>query len=139
MNNSLNLEIISPGKNVYSGNVTSVSAPGVLGEFQVLFNHAALVSNLEVGIIKIVDDKQFEINYSISGGILEIRKNNVNILVETIESKEEIDVERAKKSIERANDRIAAHEKGFDRERALFSIRRAKNRLKLAGEKIVTK
>lgn len=133
MDKLLTLEITSPLKNVFTGFVKSVSAPGVMGEFQVLYNHAALVSNLDIGIIKIVDEKFAEIKFSISGGTLEVRNNNVNILVDTIESKENIDKKRAQDSIERANQRITSHEKGFDRERSLLSIRRAKNRLKLAG------
>jgi F-type H+-transporting ATPase subunit epsilon len=130
----LTLEIVSPVKKVYSGFVNSVSAPGILGEFQILFNHAAMVSELDIGIIKINSDTFEEIKFSVSGGTLEVRNNIVNILAETIESKDDLDVERARRSLERANQRIESHEKDFDRERSLLSIKRAKNRLKLAGK-----
>ena len=134
MDKLLTLEIVSPVKKVYSGFVNSVSAPGILGEFQILFNHAAMVSVLDIGIIKINSDTFEEIKFSVSGGTLEVRNNIVNILAETIESKDDLDVERARRSLERANQRIASHEKDFDRERSLLSIKRAKNRLKLAGK-----
>jgi F-type H+-transporting ATPase subunit epsilon len=130
----LKVEIVSPVKNVYTGYVKTVTAPGVLGEFQILYNHAALVSTLDIGALKLVDDKSNEIKYSISGGTLEVRDNNVIILAETIEGKEDIDLERAKKSLERANRRIASLESDFNRERALLSIKRAKNRLKITGD-----
>ena len=129
----LTLEIVSPSKKVYSGFVHSVSAPGLLGEFQILCNHAAMVAVLDIGIIKIKRESFEEIKFSISGGTLEVRNNIVNILAETIENKDGIDIERARHSLERANQRIKTHEKDFDRERSLLSIKRAKNRLKLAG------
>ena len=58
--NELELDIISPEKKVYSGKVKSVTIPGTKGNFQVLYNHAPLISTIEIGIIKLVltDDQQ---------------------------------------------------------------------------------
>jgi F-type H+-transporting ATPase subunit epsilon len=127
----LELEIVSPVKSVYQGMVKSVTAPGILGEFQVLYNHAALVSTLEIGILKLENEKGEEFSYSTSGGILEVKSNKISILADSIESKEDIDVERAKKSLERGEKRLAENDETLDRVRAELSIMRAKNRLRL--------
>ena len=89
------LEIISPEKIVFTGKVSSVAVPGVDGEFEMLNNHAAIVSNLKVGSIKIygdisLDESQKEVFkkegrgyfYSINSGTVEMKNNKVTALVE---------------------------------------------------------
>ena len=93
----MTLEIVSPEAKLFSGNVTSVTAPGVDGSFQLLNNHAAIVSSLKQGLVKITaNDFQFtkesvskftkvnEQNYSllITSGTLEMKNNKVIILVD---------------------------------------------------------
>jgi F-type H+-transporting ATPase subunit epsilon len=126
----LDLEIVSSEKIAAKGKIESISAPGTVGEFQVLYNHAPLVSSLGVGLIRIVNEFGEKTSFSTSGGIFEVRDNKVTILAETIESKEEIDIERAKKSIKRAEDRLKSGEKGIDIRRAQYAIKRSLNRLK---------
>jgi F-type H+-transporting ATPase subunit epsilon len=84
MDKLLHLEIVSPEKKVFEGDVTAVTAPGVLGEFQVLYNHAPLVSTLEKGRIKIIFENESEKLYNTSGGLLEVRNNKVSILAESV-------------------------------------------------------
>jgi F-type H+-transporting ATPase subunit epsilon len=127
----LELEIVSPVKSVYEGMVKYVTAPGVMGEFQVLYNHAAMVSVLEIGIMKIEDEGGTKKEFSTSGGILEVKSNKISVLADTIEAKEEIDAERAKKSLERGEKRLADKSAEIDRARAEASVARAKNRLRL--------
>ncbi|MGN1375713.1 MAG: ATP synthase F1 subunit epsilon [Prevotella sp.] len=75
------LRIVSPERVEYSGNVESVTVPGTLGEFQVLVNHAPLISSLERGVVKYSDtDGKHEL--VISGGFIEVQKNNVSLCVE---------------------------------------------------------
>lgn len=131
MGDFLELEIVSPVKTVYKGKVKYVTAPGVMGQFQVLYNHAAMVAVLEIGIIRFEDQSGGLFKYSTSGGILEVRDNYVSVLCDTVESPEELDVERAKRSLERARRRLEGLEGKIDRERAMLSLLRAKNRLKL--------
>jgi len=127
----LKLEIITMDRVVYRGDVVSVSAPGSLGEFQVLFNHAPLVSRLEIGRIKIVDQQNMETRFSVSGGIFEVRDNKIIILADAIENQDEIDVERAQKAIEKAQAIIDS--KSFTNKEEMFeAIRRAKNRIKIS-------
>jgi F-type H+-transporting ATPase subunit epsilon len=131
LDNLLELEIVSPVKSVYKGMVKSLTAPGVMGEFQVLYNHAAMVAALQIGIMKLVNERGEEISFSTSGGILEVKSNIISVLADTIENKEEIDADRARKSLERNEKRLAEHEETLDRVRADLSIMRAKNRLRL--------
>ena len=131
MDNLLELEIVSPVKSVYKGMVKSLTAPGVMGEFQVLYNHAAMVAALQIGIMKLVNERGEEISFSTSGGILEVKSNIISVLADTIETKEEIDADRARKSLDRNEKRLAEHEETLDRVRADLSIMRAKNRLRL--------
>lgn len=128
-----NLEIITPSKIAYSELVSSVTVPGTIGEFQVLYNHAPLVSTLEIGRIKIKSKDTEEI-YATSGGTIEVLDNKVLILVDSIEKASDINVERAKKAAERANHRLSNKKNDVDIVRAEAALRRALNRIKIAGE-----
>ncbi len=132
--NELDLEIISPEKKVYSGKVKSVTIPGTKGNFQVLYNHAPLISTFEIGIIKLVltDDK--EIIFTTSGGSTEIMDNKILILSDTVESIESIDIERARNAKERAEKRLSSKGENIDFDRAKVALVRALNRIK-ASEK----
>ena len=89
------LEIISPEKIIFTGEVDSVAVPGVDGEFEMLNNHAAIVSNLKKGSIKVygnitLDDSQKEIfekgdigfHLEINSGTVEMKNNKITALVE---------------------------------------------------------
>jgi len=125
------LEIITPSKSAYKGNVKSVTVPGTLGNFQVLFNHAPLLSSLEIGKIKIEESAGQIIEYATSGGTIEVKENKILILADSVETQEEIDIERARKSYERAKERLATRDKSeIDNIRAELSLQRALNRMK---------
>ncbi|MBS4028795.1 MAG: ATP synthase F1 subunit epsilon [Ignavibacteriales bacterium] len=79
------LEIVTPKATVFSGDVTSFTVPGELGGFQVLVNHAPILSSLTKGIIKIVDVKGTETRYSTNGGFAEVHNNKASIVVENVE------------------------------------------------------
>lgn len=127
----LELEITTPSKRAYKGLVKSVTLPGTMGSFQALYNHAPLLSSLEVGKIKIVEENGAEKYFAISGGAVEILNNKVLVLADTFESPQEIDLERAKKSLERGKERVASHSKDIDVDRAKASIARALNRINI--------
>lgn len=78
----MNLEIISPEKKVFSDEVKIVTVPGSLGSFQMLKNHAPIVSTLEKGNIVIKKNDDSEIKISISSGLLECKNNRICILIE---------------------------------------------------------
>lgn len=130
---TLHVNIVTPSKTAYDGDVQSITLPGTIGNFQVLYNHAPLMSSLEIGLIKIEDGRTEKKIFSTSGGTVEVLNNKVIVLAETLESPEEIDAQRAEDAKNRAKKRIAKEtdEKDVDIVRAEFALRRALNRLKL--------
>jgi F-type H+-transporting ATPase subunit epsilon len=125
------LEVITPAKAAYSGSVISVTVPGEMGNFQVLFNHAPIMSSLEVGKIKIKNAEGKELEFFTGGGTIEVLNNKVTVLAESFESKEEIDLERAEKSLQRAKERLSGKNRNdIDIVRAQASLNRALNRIK---------
>ena len=128
------VEIITPSKSAYKGQVISITVPGTMGNFQVLFNHAALMSTLEIGKIKIEDATGQHLEFATSGGTIEVRDNKVLVLADSVESAEEIDVKRAKSAYERAKERLETRGKGdIDLMRAELALQRAVNRMKFVN------
>ncbi len=77
------LEILTPGKSVFEGEVKSASFPGTDGSFQILDNHAPLVSTLGKGVI-IYRDKKDSFELTVDGGVVEVLNNRVVVLAESI-------------------------------------------------------
>lgn len=128
------LDIVTPRKTIFSDMVVSVSAPGELGGFQVLIDHAPLLSSLVTGEIKVIDKNGNIVRYATTGGFLEVRGNKVILLAETAEKAAEIDVKRAEGARDRAKDRLHKRESGIDLIRAEAALQRALNRLRTAGK-----
>ena len=76
------LEILTPEKKIFSGEVYGVQLPGIDGLFEVLDKHAPLVSALKAGKLKILKDKVAAENYSIQSGFVEVLNNKTMVLVE---------------------------------------------------------
>ena len=133
----LYIEIITPSKVAFKGNVKSINIPGVLGNFQVLFNHAPILSSFEIGVIKIVDTENNVTEFSTGGGTVEVLTNKILVLAESLEKKEEIDTARAEEALQRAKDRLSQKNKdNIDAGRAEAALKRAINRLKLSGKTV---
>ena len=128
---AFSLEIVTPAKVVFQGEVTSLSAPGTLGGFQVLYNHAPLLSSMAVGVVKIRDTEGKDTLYATRGGFVEVKENRAVVLAETAERADEIDVPRAKAALERAKQRLRSDDPGIDIDRARAALFRALNRLRL--------
>ena len=85
----MNLEILTPEKKVFSGEVYGVQLPGITGSFELLDKHAPLVSALKSGRLKILKDKQHHLAYyDIQGGFVEVINNRVAVLVEAAVERE---------------------------------------------------
>ncbi len=125
------LEILTPDKKVFSGEVTYLKAPGAEGYLGILANHAPMLAALQIGEleIEIQNQRQF---FALSGGFLEVLNNHVRLLAETAEAAQNIDVARALAAKERAAKRLLAKAAGIDLDRAKLSLLRALNRLKIA-------
>jgi F-type H+-transporting ATPase subunit epsilon len=78
----MQLEILTPEKKLYSGEVYGVQLPGVSGLFEILDKHAPLVSALGTGNVKVLKDKSATENYAIKSGFVEVANNKVTVLVE---------------------------------------------------------
>ena len=79
----MNLEILTPEKKLYSGNVYGVQLPGISGLCEVLEKHAPLVSALKAGRLKVLKDRSNQTSFfDIQGGFVEVINNNVTVLVE---------------------------------------------------------
>ncbi len=80
----MKIEIITPDKSIYSGEIRSVRVPGRKGSFQVLKDHAPIISTLEAGIVIIVDEQGNEVKFDITGGVIEVKKNRVILLADSV-------------------------------------------------------
>lgn len=137
MAKTFHLDIRTPQGIAWQGEAEVVTLPGRQGTFQVLINHAPLLTELEVGEIRITNEAGKEERFSSSGGFAEVRLNKVTVLSETIEPAGSIDVERARQAKHRAEERIVESRNNrhspVSRSRADAALARAENRLKVAS------
>jgi F-type H+-transporting ATPase subunit epsilon len=80
----MKIEIITPDKKIFEGDIKSVRVPGKKGSFQVLKDHAPIVSTLDNGSVRIVDEEDKEIIYEISGGVVEVKANKIILLADSV-------------------------------------------------------
>lgn len=79
----MKLEIITPEKTLYSGNVKLVQVPGSKGSFEILKNHAPVISTLTEGKIKVVTEADKQEFFTINSGIVEVKANVITVLAVT--------------------------------------------------------
>jgi F-type H+-transporting ATPase subunit epsilon len=132
MAGNIRLEVVTPEKKVVSEEAQIVMAPGSLGEFGVLIGHTPFLTTLKMGNIRYVDAKGNERYVFVSGGFAEALPDRVTVLAESAERRKDIDVERAKAALARAEERIESRAKDIDYARAKAAMQRALHRLKLA-------
>lgn len=133
--NTFMLEVVTPEQILFKDEVQFMVAPGVEGELGVMRNHAPIVAELKIGVLRYKDLTGNEKRMALSGGFIEIVDNNARILAETAEDGDEIDVLRAKASKERAERRINERDDNINYIRAQMSLRRAISRLSAADAK----
>jgi len=80
----MKIEIITPDKKIFEGDIKSVRVPGKKGSFQVLKDHAPIISTLENGTVIMVDQAGAETRYEINGGVIEVRQNRIILLAESV-------------------------------------------------------
>lgn len=83
----MTLEILTPEKKIFSGDVYGVQLPGISGSFEVLDKHAPMVSALKAGSLKVLTDKSSTAIYIIKSGFVEVLNNKTIVLVEGAEEK----------------------------------------------------
>ena len=125
----LYLEIVTPSKSAFKGEIKSITVPGTKGRFQVLKNHAPIISTFDIGMIKVelaVGNPNY---YSTAGGTIEVLDNKVLVLADSIELVSQIDEERALKAKQRAEERLAEKRSEINVSRSEAALGRAINRL----------
>ena len=80
----MKIEIITPDKKIFEGEINSVRVPGKKGSFQVLKDHAPIISTLENGTVRMIDQGNNEITYDISGGVIEVKANKIILLADSV-------------------------------------------------------
>jgi F-type H+-transporting ATPase subunit epsilon len=131
---SILLEIVTPEKTVVREETQIVAAPGSLGEFGVLAGHTPFLTSLKTGAIRYKDASGAERVVFVSGGFAEALPNKVTVLAESAERRRDIDIERARSALERAQKRVVeeARQERVDYTRARAALERALHRIKLA-------
>ncbi len=130
----LQLEIVTPERLVEKDTVEEIQIPGKNGYLGILPGHAPLITELGVGEITYkADGTQYHV--AVAWGFAEVLPDKVTILAETAERAQDIDVERARKSKERAEERLRSAGGEVDYQRALVALDRANARLEVAEKK----
>ncbi|MDP3260731.1 MAG: F0F1 ATP synthase subunit epsilon [Thermodesulfovibrionales bacterium] len=134
MENKILLEIVTPHGLIYSEEVDEVTANGSEGEFCVLPGHAPYVTALKIGMLTCKTWKE-PVTFFVNWGYAEVGADKVLILADSAEKSEEIDVDRAKAAMKRAEERLnkADH---IDFHRAEASLERAATRIQIAQMRI---
>jgi F-type H+-transporting ATPase subunit epsilon len=134
MPDTFQLEIVTPEKRVVDTAAEEVQIPGKNGYLGVLPGHAPLITELAVGEITFRTGAA-EQRLAVASGFAEVLPNKVTILAETAERPSEIDVERARKAKERAEERLTSGDPNVDVERSLNALHKAETRLEVAEGK----
>jgi F-type H+-transporting ATPase subunit epsilon len=135
MAENIHLEVVTPEGIVVSEEAQIVASPGSLGEFGVLSGHTPFLTTLKIGMIRYTDANGKEHYVFVSGGFAEALPDKVTVLAESAEKRSDIDLERAKEALARAEKRLAedrAREE-IDFARARGSLERATVRIRIAG------
>ena len=120
--------LVTPVKTLDFEKVQYLRAPSMEGLFGVMPGHISSIINLDIGEVKVLSDNK-KSYFAISGGFAQVSKTKVSLLVESIESKDEIDQERSNQALERAKSRLK--DKLMNQTRANSAFKRAVNRLKI--------
>lgn len=134
MAENIKLEVVTPEKSVVSEEAQIVMAPGSLGEFGILVGHTPFLTTLKIGTIRYKDAGGTEKYVFVNSGFAEALPDKVTVLAESAERRKDIDVERAKAAMERAEKRLAEDrsKEDINFNRAKISLARAIERVKLA-------
>ncbi|HNQ65725.1 MAG TPA: F0F1 ATP synthase subunit epsilon [Smithella sp.] len=106
MADELLMEIVTPEKMIFSGNIEEVTLPGTEGEFGVLRGHEAFLTSVEIGEMNYVKDGK-KSYYAVNTGYVEVTGDKVTVLIETAEKSDQIDKERALKAKDNAESRLS--------------------------------
>lgn len=129
------LEIITPQQVIFSGEVIDFAAPGVMGGFEILKNHADFISAMTIGEIRVREADGYDDFFATSGGYVDVHGNIVTVLAETCEKASDIDINLAKEEHEKALKRMEERA-NIDMEPVRLALLRAQNRIEIASKRL---
>jgi F-type H+-transporting ATPase subunit epsilon len=134
MAGNIMLEVVTPDKSVVSDEAQIVVAPGEYGEFGVLIGHTSFLTTLKIGMLRYKDTGGSERAVFVNGGFAEALPNKVTVLAESAERRRDIDIERARAALKRAEQRLAEARtrEDIDFRRAEVGLKRAIARIGIA-------
>jgi F-type H+-transporting ATPase subunit epsilon len=125
---TLHVEVVTAERALYSGDAEMVEAPGALGQLGILPGHAALLTTLAPGALRIKTNGEEE-PFFVSGGFLEVSHNRVTVLADTAEHAKHIDEVRALEARRRAEERLKEVQSNVERAEVQAALQRAIYRL----------
>jgi len=136
MAEKLRLDMVTPYKQVLSQDVDEVTAPGTVGEFGILPGHTPLLTTLKIGELSYRQGAE-TFHVAVNWGYVEVEEDKVTVLVETAEPADEIDLERARAALGRAEEalrKLSPEDKDFLTQQA--AVERALIRIQVAGRRV---
>jgi F-type H+-transporting ATPase subunit epsilon len=136
MAEKLRLDMVTPYKQFLSQDVEEVTAPGTVGEFGILPGHTPLLTTLKIGELSYRQGAE-TFHVAVNWGYVEVEDDKVTVLVETAEPADEIDLERAKVALGRAEEalrKLSPEDKDFMAQQA--AVERAMIRIQVAGRRV---
>ncbi len=127
----LRLEVVTPEKQLFSGEVDSVLAPGAEGQLGILPHHAPLMSTLSVGEL-VARRGEEELSFAIYGGFIQVLPDRVIVLADVGERADEVDAEQAERARREAEELLKREPPPELRAEAMMALRKAQLRLRVA-------
>ncbi|SFB03862.1 MULTISPECIES: F0F1 ATP synthase subunit epsilon [unclassified Bacillus (in: firmicutes)] len=133
---TIKVSVVTPDGPVYESDVEMVSTKAQSGELGILPGHIPMVAPLEIGAVRLKKAGTTEF-VAVSGGFLEVRPDQVTILAQSAEQASEIDIDRAVRAKERAEQRLQeSKQDNVDFKRAELALQRAINRISVVERKL---
>ncbi|AZB40898.1 MULTISPECIES: F0F1 ATP synthase subunit epsilon [Bacillaceae] len=132
---TVQVNVVTPDGPVYDAEVEMVSVKAQSGELGILPGHVPMVAPLKIGAVRLKKGSSTEL-VAVSGGFIEVRPDNVTILAQAAEAAENIDLDRAQASKERAERRLNQKTADMDSHRAQLALSRAINRIDIKNNRI---
>lgn len=133
---NFNLLVITPHKKIFEGEASKIACKNLAGEFSILANHENYITTTVPGKLIIVSGNNEEKDYFASGGVLEVKDGAVTLCVDTVETREEIDVMRAKLAKEKTEKKLENEiDSRVEDMRTKLALSRAIERIEFAKDK----
>lgn len=128
MKDTLKLSILTPDRVLFSGEIKELKTENELGRISILPNHVAMICSLIPTVTTFIEENNNEKKFFSSSGVLKVKENEIEMLCETAEWPEEIDIERAEASMKKAEE-VLESSSGHENKRAELKLRRSMMRI----------